>query len=415
MTSRFSGYRWVPYVFWILAFAAIPVWNASFPGLDNDAKIYLNTIHSIQAGHDPYADGIATATAFHNQSVQCPNAQPINPYIYSPITLPLLRLISSFPATLYIWGYWLIYAAGALAQIWVGMQATEPKERRVFAFLAPAAPFFPGLLQTSTLMCGNVAFILYGLIFVAAFLGWRCGRWHGFYFAVLAASCFKIQLLCLLAIPILSARRQWFPACTTAFAGVALFVMQLWLWPSYFHNYLHVIELQFSYNHDFGSSLAGLYSMILLKAGLPYSTASIIFYILYALLILGVLFYLSRQFLDGKFSLKQWIPVMITGVILLNPRIQEYDYAPVTLFMALILWRAVASLTSFKRAVVFCSLFFVAINLAIILISPIDTSSFYLKCLQSFLLAGAFAAGCWNLLRQTRESAISAGILSTIG
>jgi hypothetical protein len=324
-------------------------------------------------------------------------------------------LIGSFPAALYISGYWLIYAAGVLALIWVGMQATEPKERRVFVFLAPAAAFFPGLLQTSTLMCGNIAYILYGLIFVAAMRGWRRGRWHWFYLAVLAASCFKIQLLSLLVIPILSARRQWLQACMTAFAGVALFVTQLWLWPTYFHNYLHVIELQFSYNHDFGSSPAGVFSMILLNAGLSYSTASTIIYTFYALLILGVLLYLSRLFLDGKFALKQWIPVMVTGVILLNPRIQEYDYAPITLFMALILWRCMASLTSPARAIISSFLFFAVVNMIIVLIAPIDTSSLYLKCIQCFLLAGAFAAGCWNLLRQTRESAINAGIPSTNG
>lgn len=264
-------------------------------------------------------------------------------------------------------------------------------------------------------MCGNIAFILYGLIFVAAYQGWRRGRWHWFYLAVLAASCFKIQLLSLLVIPILSARRQWLQACTTAFAGVVLFVMQLWLWPAYFHNYLHVIELQFSYNHDFGSSPAGVFSMILLNAGLSYSTASTIIYTFYALLILGVLLYLSRLFLDGKFPLKQWIPVMVTGVILLNPRIQEYDYAPATIFMALILWRCMASLTCPARAIFSCFLFFAVVNVIIVLIVPIDTSSLYLKCIQCFLLAGAFAAGCWNLLRQTSESAINAGIPSTNG
>jgi hypothetical protein len=324
-------------------------------------------------------------------------------------------LIGAFPAALYIWGYWLFYAAGTLAQIWVGMQATEPKERRVFAFLAPAAPFFPGLLQTSTLMCGNIAYILYGLIFVAALLGWRRGKWHWFYAATLAASCFKIPMLSLLAIPLLSARKQWLPACTTATAGVGLFIVQLWIWPVYFCNYLRSVELQFSYNHDFGSSLAGLFSQLLLNAGQPYATASTIFYILYALLILGVLLYLSWQFLDGKFALKQWIPVMVTGVFLLNPRIQEYDYAPVTLFMALILWRCIASLTSPARAIYSSFLFFAVVNVIFVLIEPIDTSSFYLKCIQCFLLAGAFAAGCWNLLRQTREPAIKIGIPSTIG
>lgn len=401
--SRFSGYRWIPFVIWILAFAAIPVWDAVDPGNGWDAKVILNAIHSLQAGHDPYADGIAIATAFHNQLALHPQASPPYFYVYSPITLPLLRLVGTLPPVLYIPGYWLVYAAGVFAQIWVAMQATELKEQRYFAFLAPAAAFFPGLLQHDAVMSGNLAFILYGLILLTALLGWRRGRWHWFYLAVLIASCFKIPFLSLLAIPVLSARRQWIQAGITGAAGVGLFTVQHWIWPSYFHNYLHALELIFSYDHGFGVGPAGLVSSGLMNAGLPYS-AGTIFYFLFAVPLFGLLLLLSRRFLSGDLSLEQWIPVMLTGVFLLSPRIQEYDVAPLALLMALILWRAISSFTSSTRAIAFCLSFFVLINAAVIFINSIDIADYYWNRIEGFILVGTFAAGSWNLLRQTSLS-----------
>ncbi len=403
-TPVLSPYRVIPFVFWILAFAAIPVWNALCPDPGVDAKFYLNVIHSIQAGHDPYLDCIAAQTAYQSQPGLHPHEKAPVVFIYSPITIPLLRVIGSFPPWLYIWGYWLVYAGGVLAQIWVGMQAAEPEERRFFTFLAPAAAFFPGLVQESTIMAGNIAYILYGLLFVTALLGWRRGRWHWFYLVTLVASCFKIPMLSLLAIPVLSARRQWLAAFITAAAGIALFLIQPWIWPSYFHNYLRGLDLCFSYYQTFGVGPVGLLGYALFDAGLPYGTASTFFYFLYALPLFGLLLYLSRKFLDGKFSLQQWMPVILTGVILLNPRVMEYDFAPLTLFMALMLYRASASLIGSTRAIVFSFVFFGVINTAVILIGPIDPSYFYLRCVQGFLLVGIGAAGCWNLLRQTRGS-----------
>jgi hypothetical protein len=400
----------MPLVIWILAFAAIPVWNALYPGMDCDAKVYLNAIHSLQAGHDPYADGIAAQTAFHAQLALHPLAPAPLTYLYSPLTLLLLRIIGSSPPALYIWGYWLIYAAGALTQILISLQAVEPSERNFFAFLAPAAAFFPGLIQQPTLMDGNIAYILYGLIFATAFLGWRRDRWLWFYLAVLVASCFKIPMLSLLAVPVLSARKQWLSACLTAASGVALFAMQPWIWPSYFHNYLHALELEFRYNRQFGVGPAGLFSLSLLKAGLSNSSASTIFYILFALPCFGLLYYLSRLFLDGKFSLRQWMPVMLIGVMLLNPRVLDNDYAPPTLFMALILWRVIASITKTARAIILCFLLVVVVNTAVILVTPIDADYYYCRCIEGFLLVGIFIAGCWNLLRQARQSHLNRGV-----
>ena len=37
--------------------------------------------------------------------------------------------------------------------------------------------------------------------------------------------------------------------------------------------------------------------------------------------------------------MEEWVPVMSIGVVLLYPRIMEYDVAPVTLFLAIVVWR----------------------------------------------------------------------------
>lgn len=392
----------VAIVFWVLAVAAIPLWHSMVPDLDWDARLYLNAIYSVKTGHDPYLDDIAALTAYQIQpALHAHRREPVV-YMYSPITIPLLRVIASFPSTLYIWGYWIVYAAGAIAQIWVSMRAAEPGEREIMQCLAPAAAFFPGLIQTSTLMDGNVAYVLYGLVFATAYLGWRRGTWSWFYLATVLVSCCKLPMLSLLAIPVLSARRQWLPASIAAAGGMALFLIQPWIWPSYFHNYLQSIDLGFSYYHSFGVGPAGLLGRALFRAGLPYQSASTVFYLCLALPLFGLLFCLSRRYLDGQFSPQQWIPVMLVGVILLNPRVMEYDFAPLTLLMALILYRAAASLTSSKRAVVLSFLLFGAINAIVILTAPFDANYICLKWIQDFVLVGIAAAGLWNLLRLIR-------------
>ena len=395
MTYRFSGARTIVFIFWILAFAAIPLWiRTDLPAWD--LHIYLNALHAMQAGHDPYADGIAVQQAFHAQQALHPNAVPPYTYVYSPITLPLLRLVGAIPGWLSGSVFWLLYIAGVLSLIWVGMLAVMPKERRYFLYFAPAAAFFPGLLVQEALLSGNVAYILYGLILVAAVAGWRRGEWRWFYLATLAASCCKAPLLSLLPIPVLSARRQWLPAALTGAVGVGLFAMQPWLWPTLFHHYLQAVELQFSYNQDFGFSPAGLFDQVLVHAGIAYMPASSIFYLLYALPLFGLLLYLSRRYFEGRFLLEQWMPVLLLGVILLNPRIMIYDAAPLTIPMALIVWRFFASFMTTVKTIACACGFFVLVN-AIVLAVP---DGVLWKDLDGVLLVVVFAAGCWNLLRQ---------------
>ena len=87
-----------------------------------------------------------------------------------------------------------------------------------------------------------------------------------------------------------------------------------------FRHYLQAVELQFSFNHDFSSSPAGLVADALYDV-IPYQITSAGFYLFYGSGVFAVLLYLSRRYFAGEFSLKQWAPVVLTGTLLLNPRI----------------------------------------------------------------------------------------------
>lgn len=389
--------RAVSVVFWILGFAAIPIW-AHLDHAGWDIVFYRNAITAMQAGHDPYVDAMAAQDAFHRTLAQHPNAIPPYSYVYSPITLPILRFVGHLPSTLAYTLYWLILIGGVFSTLWVLTRAVKGTERTFIAIVLPAAVFFPGLLAHDTILSGNVAFILYALVLLGAARGWLRRQWLCFYLATILASCFKAPLLCLVVIPVLSARKQWLPAGLAVLASASLFLVQPCIWPSLFHHFLQAVELQFSYNHDFGSSPAGIFSYILVAHGVPYSPGSAIFYLLYATADIAILFYLSRQFLRRRFSLQQWIPVLLIGVILLNPRIMEYDAAPLTVPMALIGWRFFSRRLAPHLAAPAFFAFFLAANCFAV---GFDITW---KPIECFLLCVFFTAGCWDLLHPAVNS-----------
>lgn len=285
----------------------------------------------------------------------------------------------------------LLYIGGTIALLWVTMLAALPEERRHFLYVAPISIFFPGLLANGTIMSGNVAYILYGCVLLGAALGWRRDRWLWFYLSVLVASCVKAPMLSLVLIPVLSVRRQWLAAGVTALVGLALFAVQPLIWPTLFHNYLQAIDLQVRSYRDFGCGPAGLFSGILYDSHLSYSRAGLIFYLCFAVPLLGFLLYLSRLFLRGRFSFQQWLPVMLVGIMLLNPRIIEYDLAALGVSLALIAKRFLVSITSPKRSIVlFAVSFFIANAFAV-------TDWKLWKTIEGPLLVFLFLAGSWTL------------------
>lgn len=382
---------------WAAVVVALLIWT-HFEPPGWDLRVYGAAIDSLRAGHDPYADAIAVQQAYHDKAGDLNGNLPYS-YVYSPITLPVLRLIGKLPIWFSGRMYWLVYILAALGQLWVAIQFTRPTERRYFLYLAPAAAFFPGLLQNGTILSGNVAYLLYFAVLYTALVGWRSGKWTWFYASVLAASCIKAPLLSLVVIPVLSARKQWFAAGFTTAAGIALFAIQPVLWPSLFKNFLKAVDLQFLYNRDFGCSLAGVFGDALFRRGLHYSSAALVFYLCYAVPLFALLLHLSRRYLQGNISLNQWAPVLLVGVILLNPRIMEYDVAPLTLLLTLIAWRYFASFTTTTKTILYLTLFFAITN-------GIAGFGWYVrKLVDAPLLIVVFAAGCWTLWRQSEVEA----------
>jgi hypothetical protein len=369
----------------------VPLWLNFDPG-GWDVGIYHDAINSLLRHHDPYADAIAIQDAFHRALNGRPNVWGPFSYIYPPITLPLLQFFGVLPVPLAGAIYWALYAVSALSIVWVGLQATEPHERRPFALIAPAVFFLPGLVQNDTILSGNVVIILYGSVLTSALLGWRKGRWSWCYVAILLASCFKLLLLTLLALPMLSARKQILRAALTAATSLVLFGVQPLLRPSLFRHFLEALGHQFAYNRDFGCSPAGLISNLLFDYGVSYSVVGTVVYLAYAIPLFGLLYYLSREFLRGRLSFEQWSPVLLVGVILLNPRIMQYDTLTLALPMGLIAWRVLTRLTSpLVTVLILCTVLSGAGLCA-------AQSLEFWRLTEGPMLMVVFAAGCWNLM-----------------
>ena len=260
------------------------------------------------------------------------------------------------------------------------------------------AAFFPGLLANGVLLSGNVAYVLYGAVFLAALLGWRRGQWWPFYAAVIAASCVKAPFLSFALLPALSARRQWRQAATAVVVGLAFFALQPVIWPSLFRHYLQAVELQFSFNHDFGCAPVGLFSQLLDAHGISYAPWCYLFYAAYAAPLFAALVYFSRRFLRGDFVLAQWAPVLLLGILLLNPRVMEYDVAPMTLPLALVAWRYARERRQPRRWTMSMLVLFVLLNAGALYSWQLR------KALDGPLVVAILLSGFWSLLQQVRSS-----------
>lgn len=314
-----------------------------------DAQISWKAIQNLRHGLDPYAAGIQAQQAFQNGSAPAehvPFARARWIYDYSPLTIPLLRLLGTLPGWLLALLYGTAVAGGFLLQLRAGFQLADEHERPWLTLLLPVVAFFPGLITDDAILSGNVAYILYGLVLTAAVPGWKRGRWFWYYLAVLAASVIKAPMLTLLAFPVLVGKRQWLSATGTATAGLSLTAVQAYLFPALFREYVANIRILMDLGADFGYGPAGVFGRALWNKGLPYSPATTIMYVAFAG-VLGVsLLFLSRRVREMGLSREIWIPVALVGTFLFYPRIMKYDMAAITIPMLLIGWRALRSALS---------------------------------------------------------------------
>jgi hypothetical protein len=372
------------------------------PGRAWDVDIYYRAMQAVRAGQDPYATGLARqiaaeATGHHAFT-----------YVYPPLTLLALRAVNLLPLWMAAALYWISYSAAFIGIMWAATQCFRPPDRdikdcdikhlSVMQYAVPLAVFFPGLMPDDVILSGNIAYVFYGLIFTAAVLGWRRGVWRWFYLAVLFAACFKLPFLTLLAIPPLAGERQWLKATGVGAAGIGLFAVQNWLWPLQFREYMQSVSLQFQFNGDFGLSPAGILGRYLYQRGLPYSAPSALAFLLYGSVLFATLYAFSVLYRERRISAESWIPVLMVGTILLNPRIMQYDAHAIALPMALILARSVASRSKAGIAV--------AVSVLLLMIAGFmgNTPASVDRTRSMFVLVAVMALGFQQLAVEVRRT-----------
>jgi hypothetical protein len=388
-------------ILWVMCALALPIW-ASLDDTAWDMKVYDHALVSLNQGHDPYRDATDIQKEHHKElATNGSLAQDTTPpysYVYAPITLPLLKALGHLPRTLLIVLYWIAYFIGAFAAVAVCATFAKPSEYPGVLVLSAVAVFFPGLLSNGVILSGNIAYILYGAIFATALLGWRRQRWIPFYAAIIVATCVKAPLLSLVLIAPLSSRKNWLPSMGVIAAALGLYALQPVFMPALFRHYLEAVELQFSFNHDFGCSPAGLFSNILYKRGIPYSPGCYFVFAAYALPVFAALLYGARLHERGRITLQQWGPVLFVGVLLLNPRIMEYDAAPITLPLALIAWRAARASNRTGLVYTLQAIAFTVMNAFAIYDWMIR------KAMDGPLILVAFFVGYWLLVKEAKPA-----------
>jgi hypothetical protein len=329
--------------FWLAAIGTIIVLGITGP-LGWDAQGYWNAIQTVHHGSDPYAQDLAALRAYQGKLAANPAERQPFVYVYSPTTLPLLRLLGVLPGWLLAVLYGAAVALGAILALWAGFQLADESERPFLALVAPALVFFPGLVTDDVILSGNVAFPLYGMILAAATLGWKRGRWSWYYVAVVVASIFKTPFIALLAFPVLIDRKQWIPSCKTAIAALLLFTAQIRLFPATFPEYLSSVRLVFDWMHDFGYGPAGTLARALWSPGQSPALLVTILHLVFVGGLAFVLLLLAQRVRDENIPQQMWIPVALVGTFLLNPRIMKYDMAAITIPMLLIAWRGLRAM-----------------------------------------------------------------------
>jgi hypothetical protein len=376
--------RWVVPLFWSgAAFAVIGM--ALFMPFGWDARDYLLAVQQYSA----YVHGQASLSL-----------------AYSPLfMIPTLGLVTLLPLWLAAAIFWLTYFAGFVVQIWVGLRCATESERKILCYIAPAIAFFPGLLisESGVIVSGNLAYILYGAMFAGAAWGWKRNNWSWFYIAVLLSACAKVHLLTMLAIPLLCGERQWRRALVTGSVGVGLYALQARIWPQPFHTYLNSLHAMSQSRRDFGCGPVGNLARTLQHYGAAYYEPCVLFYVVYAVVMFLVLFSLSKLYRERRISFTGWVPVMLLGVVLLNPRILAYDVAAVTLPMALIVWRSLtwSEVPVNKPKVIVGALsVFIGLNLLVEVADNLGIVPDAAKYAEMLLMLGIFANGVWGLLRE---------------
>ena len=350
------------------------------PFLLSDAHVYATALDVWMHGGDPYG-------ADHFGALR---------FVYPPIVLfagaPLARL---FPAN----SGWPIYLAISFASAFalpVVMARYYFQQQWLNPFFALliffAAPQFGGLLALES---GNMACLLYLLIFLAGIPGLSRNQWGWFYGVVFFAALIKVNFLLMLALPVFAGANQWIRSSGCTIATMAVYLLQKIFMPGLYSAYQRSLRFVLIDEDGYGYGVFG--SLARLDRKFHHSIGAMP-YLLTAgfVLLLFISLVLLRRRLPVDSTDGLWLTLLIVAVVLANPRLLHYDAC---IAMPAVFVLLVNAFRPRQPLWVFVGLFLVSLAVAIF-VRSVPTKGGY----ELVLMLGSFAIVYWQLWREAAAS-----------
>lgn len=310
--------------------------------LGGDAKNYILAIDFMRQGGDVYREGMLPLRDYlARYGTHAARRAPLV-YWYPPLSLRVLKLLTPLSDSTLIYCYVAVFVVSWLLLLKINYGFASVLERKWLLFLLPLCIFFPDLLADLSVFALNIAILLYALILLGAQRGWRHNRWLWFYLAVLLAVLFKPHMLTLLALPLLTGKRQWGATFLAAISGLALFSLQAWLWTQQMAEFTQIYQLVQASSHDFGYGLSGLFCQFLWRHGVPTGSIFPMCSVFWIAALFAFLLFLSRRLKDHPQLREKWQPIALLGVVCLSPRVTACETSVVVIPRLLVCLRAAA-------------------------------------------------------------------------
>ncbi len=274
-----------------------------------DTRIYADAIANFNHGKSPYA--------LHGEL----------PYIYPPIFVWVGSWLSRLLTPALGWRlYTTVHVASVIATPFIlarfYVRSLGYAEAFALFLLAPFA------VTENAIMGGNVAHPLYCAALLAAAPGLSANRWRWFYAVVVVAAAVKITFLILLLLPLLAGLSQILPsALTTAVTG-GVYLLQMIFSPHLYHQFREMLSGQTFGARNYGLAPFGATANLLWHFHISSLILPGAFEIAFAAAILFALWRLRGQTERQRgFTDERWLALILTGIVLVNPRMFESDVA----------------------------------------------------------------------------------------
>jgi hypothetical protein len=273
-----------------------------------DAKVYARAIEDWLAHAAPYTDREGLI------------------FVYPPVFLWAGGVLAGFlPWHL---GWYLFVAAHVFATLALPWLLAHFYFRRAWLTVGFAYTVFiaePGFAALVSLRAGNIANLFYFIALIAALPGLRRNRWGWFYAAAFLIGMVKIAFLLVLLLPLFAGRRQWLQSAICALASASAYLLQRWIAPASYSAFVAAANLQVGAHADYGYGILGTAATIERK--LMHRPVGLFPFAIQAIFIAGIIagLYLLRRRLPEKTAPGLWLALILTAIIVCNPRIERYD------------------------------------------------------------------------------------------